>query len=183
MSRIGKQPIPVKAGVTVTVKDASVEIKGPRGTLVVPFNPLLKVSLQGADLIVERTDDSQQQKSLHGLTRTLLSNAVTGVADGFIKKLEVQGVGFKANMKGKDIELALGFSHPVLFKCPEGIKFAIDAENKNAVVIVIEGHDKAQVGEITARIRKLKKPEPYKGKGIRYVGEKVRRKAGKSAAK
>ncbi len=183
MSRIGKQPIPVKSGVTVTVKDAVVEIKGPKGTLMVPFNPILKVSLQGSELIVERTDESQQQKSLHGLTRTLLSNAVTGVADGFVKKLEVQGVGFKANMKGKDLELALGFSHPVLFKCPEGIKFSIDAENKNAVVIIVEGHDKALVGEITARIRKLKKPEPYKGKGIRYQGEKVRRKAGKSAAK
>lgn len=180
MSRIGKNPIPVPSGVTVTVKDGEVSVKGPKGSLALKPHVRMEIIVENGNVIVKRKSDEILDRSLHGLTRTLIANLITGVTQGYSKKLEIQGVGYRAALQGKKLELSLGFSHPVTFPAPEGISFEIDKEKKN--IITVSGIDKDLVGQVTANLRALRKPEPYKGKGIRYVGEAVRRKAGKAAA-
>lgn len=176
MSRIGKLPIPVPAGVTVSIDGQSVAVKGPKGELSLTVSEPIKATLEGETVIVSRPDDEAKSKSLHGLTRTLIANQVHGVSQGFSKSLEIVGTGYRAAAKGSSVELALGFSHPVVINPPAGITLTVEGNNK----IVVSGVDKQAVGEMAANIRKLRKPEPYKGKGIRYEGERVRRKAGKA---
>ena len=176
MSRIGKMPIAVPAGVEITIDGATVTVKGPKGQLTRTFADMLTMSLNDGVLTVERPDDSREAKSLHGLTRTLLHNMVEGVSTGFSKKLQLVGVGYRAAKKGNDLEMQLGFSHPVLIECPENISFECPSQTE----IIVSGISKEQVGQVAANIRKWRKPEPYKGKGIRYEGENVRRKAGKA---
>ena len=176
MSRIGKMPIAVPAGVEITIDGATVTVKGPKGELTRSFAEMLTISLNDGVLTVERPDDSREAKSLHGLTRTLLHNMVEGVSTGFSKKLQLVGVGYRAAKKGNDLEMQLGFSHPVLIECPENISFECPSQTE----IIVSGISKEQVGQVAANIRKWRKPEPYKGKGIRYEGENVRRKAGKA---
>ena len=177
MSRIGKMPITVPAGVEVTIDGSTVTVKGPKGELTRTFASQLTIKLEDGILSVERPDDTRESKSLHGLTRTLLSNMVEGVSAGFSKKLVMVGVGYRAAKKGEDLELSLGYSHPVIVKCPENITFDVPT----ATEVVVSGISKEQVGQVAADIRKWRKPEPYKGKGIRYEGEHVRRKLGKAA--
>lgn len=177
MSRIGKQPIAIPKGVEVSVDGARVAVKGPRGSLEQSFHPDMRIERGDGTLRVERPTDEREHRSLHGLTRTLLANMVEGVTNGYEKRLEIVGVGYRAALKGKDLELALGFSHPVPFPAPPGIEFEVPAANR----IVVRGIDKQLVGEVAAEIRKIRKPEPYKGKGVRYEGEYVRKKAGKAA--
>ena len=177
MSRIGKQPIPVPAGVEVKIDGNSVTVKGSKGELSYEFNPMLSLKQEGAELIVERPDDSREAKAFHGLTRTLINNMVIGVSQGFEKKLELVGVGYRAALKGTNLELSLGYSHPVVVEAPEGITFIVPDQTH----ITVSGCDKQQVGQTAAVIRKWRAPEPYKGKGIRYEGERVRRKLGKAA--
>ena len=178
MSRIGKMPIAVPSGVEVTLEGQQVSVKGPKGTL--SHRVAEPISVERADsgeLNVNRPDDERESKSLHGLTRTLVSNMVTGVTAGYEKKLEIVGVGYRVISKGPtELEFALGFSHPVKVNAPEGITFTVEAPTRFTVL----GSDKQQVGEVAANIRKLRKPEPYKGKGVRYAGEHVRRKVGKA---
>lgn len=176
MSRIGKYPVPVPAGVDVTIEGAVVTVKGPKGTLAHTAPAPMTVERTDEGIQVKRPDDERESKSLHGLTRTLLANMVEGVTNGYEKKLEIVGTGYRVALKGKDLEFALGFSHPVVITPPEGITFSVDGPTKLAVA----GIDKQQVGETAANIRKVRPPEPYKGKGIRYAGEQVRRKAGKT---
>jgi len=176
MSRIGKMPVPVPSGVDVKIDGANVSIKGPKGTLEHTIPAPITVAQADDTLVVARPDDERNSRALHGLTRTLLSNMVTGVTQGYTKNLEIVGTGYRVVAKGKDLEFALGFSHPVLVKAPEGITFAVESPTKFSV----SGIDKQQVGEVAANIRKLRKPEPYKGKGVRYAGEVVRRKVGKA---
>ena len=175
MSRIGRAPIQVPSGVDVTINGNSVAVKGPKGELSLDAHPSMKVSLEDGVLTVTRPDDTGPNRSLHGLTRTLVSNMVTGVTTGFQKKLEIQGVGYRASMKGSDLEILVGYSHPVLVAPPENIEFEVPAPTQ----IVVKGIDKQRVGQVAAEIRSIRKPEPYKGKGIRYEGEDVRRKVGK----
>ncbi|MDR1358970.1 MAG: 50S ribosomal protein L6 [Coriobacteriales bacterium] len=181
MSRIGKQPIPVPAGVQVQINGQLVTVKGSKGQLSHEFLPQVRIVQESAPdgevLTVEKIEDTQEASARHGLSRTLLSNMVTGVSDGFSKKLEIIGVGYRAALKGTDLELQLGYSHPVAIKAPEGISF----ELPNQTQIIVRGIDKQQVGQTAADIRKWRKPEPYKGKGIRYEGEHIRRKMGKTA--
>jgi large subunit ribosomal protein L6 len=177
MSRIGKIPVPVPAGVDVTISGALVTVKGPKGTLehVVPA-PIQVARDEDGALVVTRPNDERDSRALHGLTRTLLANVITGVTEGYEKKLEIVGTGYRVAAKGSDLEFALGFSHPVTVSAPEGITFAVESPTKFSV----SGISKQQVGEVAANIRKIRKPEPYKGKGVRYAGENVRRKAGKA---
>jgi large subunit ribosomal protein L6 len=177
MSRIGKQPIRVPDGVQVELQGTRVSVTGPRGSLHQDVHPRMKVTVDDGTVTVERRSEERLDKSLHGLTRTLIANMVAGVTDGFEKRLEIQGVGYRAALQGKDLELQVGYSHPVRFPAPEGIEFEVPAANR----IVVRGNDKQRVGEVAANIRKVRKPEPYKGKGIRYEGEYVRKKAGKAA--
>jgi large subunit ribosomal protein L6 len=177
VSRIGKQPIPVPSGVEIKIDGSTVHVKGPKGELTQTFSDVLAIELEDGNIIVTRPDESRTARSLHGLTRTLISNMVVGVSTGFSKNLEIVGVGYRAALKGKDIELQLGFSHPVLMVAEPGITFEVPAPTK----ITVSGIDKQRVGQVAADIRKWRKPEPYKGKGIRYEGEKVRRKLGKAA--
>ncbi|MHB1341189.1 MAG: 50S ribosomal protein L6 [Coriobacteriia bacterium] len=177
MSRIGKQPIPVPAGVEVSINGTEVTVKGPRGTLSSVFNEDMIIELQDGVITVRRPSDERNHRSLHGLTRTLIANMVIGVSEGFQKDLEIVGVGYRATLKGDDLDMALGFSHPVLIKPEAGITFEVPVPTK----ISVKGIDKQRVGEIAAQIRKLRPPEPYKGKGVRYAGEHVRRKLGKAA--
>jgi large subunit ribosomal protein L6 len=179
MSRIGKQPIPVPSGVEVHIKDGQVEVKGSKGTLKFRPHVRIEIKVEGQNVVVARKSDEPLDRSLHGLTRTLIANMIDGVTKGFSKRLEIQGVGYRAQLQEKNLQLALGFSHPVEFKAPEGISFEIDKEKKN--IITVTGIDKSVVGQVSAEIRGLRPPEPYKGKGIRYVGETVKRKAGKAA--
>ena len=177
MSRIGKAPIPVPQGVTVDIQGRSVTVKGPRGTLAHEVPAPIIVRHEDAQLLVERPDDERQSRSLHGLTRTLVNNMVVGVSNGFRKELEIVGVGYRATAQGNDrVELALGFSHPVRVQAPAGITFEVPSANRLGVV----GIDRQLVGQVAADIRALRKPEPYKGKGVRYAGERVIRKAGKT---
>lgn len=178
MSRIGKKPITVPAGVEVKIDGQTVTVKGPKGTLSRTVNKEISVSLEDGVINVSRSDDEIKSRSLHGLNRTLIQNMVTGVTEGFEKKLEIQGVGYNAQMQGKNLKLALGFSHPVIVEPPEGITIS----TPSAVVIVVSGADKDLVGQVASEIRAWRRPEPYKGKGIRYSGEHVRRKAGKTGA-
>jgi large subunit ribosomal protein L6 len=177
MSRIGKRPIPIPSGVTIAIDTERVTVNGPKGELSERVNRDIKVEQQGDEVIVTRPTDRGEHRALHGLTRTLVANMVTGVTDGFEKRLEIQGVGYRAQLKGRDLELALGYSHPVAVKAPDGIEFEVPMPTR----IVVRGASKQQVGEIAAFIRKQRKPEPYKGKGIRYEGEYVARKVGKRA--
>jgi large subunit ribosomal protein L6 len=178
MSRIGKQPIEIPNGVDVTVGEGNVvTVKGPRGELTQTMHANMTIVVDDGAIRVERPDDLGFNRGLHGLTRSLVANMVEGVTKGYEKKLEIIGVGYRAAMKGKDIEVQAGYSHPVLVTVPEGIEFEVPAPTQ----IVVRGNDKQAVGEIAAKIRKIRKPEPYKGKGIRYEGEYVRKKAGKAA--
>ena len=177
MSRIGKQPIPVPSGVEVKIDGSTVTVKGPKGELTQTFTDVLTIELQDGTLVVTRPDDSRTARSLHGLTRTLVANMVIGVSDGFSKNLEIVGVGYRAILKGSDLELQLGFSHPVVITAEQGITFEVPQPTR----ITVRGIDKQQVGQVAADIRKWRKPEPYKGKGVRYEGERVRRKLGKAA--
>ncbi|MDZ4826330.1 MAG: 50S ribosomal protein L6 [Actinomycetota bacterium] len=178
MSRIGKAPITVPSGVDVTISGASVSVKGPKGQLGYDLVGDVTVERDGDTLVVARADDSRGNRSLHGLQRTLIANMVVGVSEGFVKELEIVGVGYRAAAQGNDgLELALGFSHPVKVKAPAGVTFEVPQPTR----IIVRGFDKQLVGQVAADIRKIRKPEPYKGKGIRYAGERVLRKAGKSA--
>ena len=177
MSRIGKQPIPVPSGVEVKIDGSTVTVKGPKGELTQTFTEVVAISQEDGALIVTRPDDSRTARSLHGLTRTLLANMVTGVSEGFAKNLEIVGVGYRAAMKGSNLELQLGFSHPITVVAEPGITFEVPAPTR----ITVRGINKQQVGQVAADIRKWRKPEPYKGKGVRYEGEHVRRKLGKAA--
>ncbi|HTR69687.1 MAG TPA: 50S ribosomal protein L6 [Mycobacteriales bacterium] len=176
MSRIGRLPIPVPSGVEVTITGRDVTVKGPKGTLSHTVVEPITIEQTDGRIVVSRPDDERDSKARHGLTRTLVANMVTGVTDGYSKTLEIVGTGYRVQAKGSDLEFALGFSHPVLVKAPEGISFAVEAPTR----FVVSGIDKQQVGEVAANIRKIRKPEPYKGKGVRYAGEVVRRKAGKA---
>jgi len=179
MSRIGKLPITVPAGVTVKVDGHHVSVKGPKGELARTINSEMQVKLEGNVLTVSRPSDEPGHKSLHGLSRTLLSNMIEGVTKGYVKQLEITGVGFKAEPKPFGLQLALGFSHQIQYKAPAGIKLTAPQPTQ----VVIEGADKEKVGQVAAEIRSLRPPEPYKGKGIKYTGEVVRRKAGKAGGK
>ncbi len=177
MSRIGKQPIPVPSGVTVAIEPERVTVNGPKGELFEHISRDIKVEQVDDQIVVTRPTDRGEHRALHGLTRTLVANMVKGVTDGFEKRLEIQGVGYRAQLRGRDLELALGYSHPVSVKAPQGIEFEVPQPTR----IVVKGPSKQRVGEIAAYIRKQRKPEPYKGKGIRYEGEYVARKVGKRA--
>jgi len=177
VSRIGKQPIPVPSGVEVKIDGSAVSVKGPKGELSQTFNEDMIIEMTEGELTVRRPSDSRTHRSLHGLTRTLLANMVTGVSEGFHKNLEIVGVGYRAAMNGSDIEMQLGFSHPVHIKSEPNITFEVPAPTK----ITVRGIDKQRVGQIAAEIRGWRPPEPYKGKGVRYEGEYVRRKLGKTA--
>ena len=176
MSRIGRQPITIPAGVTAKVDGREVTVTGPKGTLSMTVAEPIVVSEEDGALVVSRPDDERDSKARHGLTRTLVNNMVVGVTQGYEKGLEIVGTGYRVAAKGTDLEFQLGFSHPVVVKAPEGISFQVDSPVKFKVM----GIDKQQVGEVAANIRKIRKPEPYKGKGVRYEGEVVRRKAGKA---
>jgi large subunit ribosomal protein L6 len=179
MSRIGKKPVAVPAGVTVSVKGHTVSAKGPKGELQRTFHSEMAIALDGSTLSVTRPSDEPRHKALHGLSRTLLSNMVEGVTKGYAKTLEMQGVGYKAEAKPFGLMVTAGYSHQVKYEAPKGIKLSVD----NATIVKIEGADKELVGQVAAEIRAIRPPEPYKGKGIRYQGEQVRRKAGKTGAK
>lgn len=176
MSRIGKIAVPVPSGVDINIDGSAVTVKGPKGSLNLKVKEPITVEKGEDGIAVNRPNDERVSKSLHGLTRTLIANMVTGVTEGYEKKLEIVGTGYRVVLKGTDLEFALGFSHPVVVSAPEGITFAVEAPTK----FTVAGIDKQQVGEVAANIRKLRKPEPYKGKGVRYAGEQVRRKAGKT---
>jgi large subunit ribosomal protein L6 len=177
MSRIGKLPITVPSGVDIAIAGQDVTVKGPKGTLShTVVEPLTVERSEAGAVVVNRPDDERLSKSLHGLTRTLVANMVTGVTDGYEKKLEIVGVGYRVLAKGKNLEFAVGYSHSVVVTPPDGISFVVESPTKFSVA----GIDKQQVGQVAANIRKIRKPEPYKGKGIRYVGEHVRRKVGKA---
>lgn len=185
MSRIGLRPIPVPAGVTVTVDENTnvVAVKGPKGVLTQPVSRLLTVKQEGETLNVERPNNLREARSQHGLARTLIANMVEGVTKGHAKTLEVIGVGYRAQLEGKNLLLNMGYSHPVRVEAPEGIDFQVKADERTrAQQIIVSGIDKALVGQIAADVRKVRKPEPYKGKGIRYQGEVIKLKAGKRAA-
>lgn len=177
MSRIGKQPIPVPDGVTVGIEPGRVTVRGPKGELSERIPRDIEVEQLDGEIRITRPTDRGEHRALHGLTRTLVANMVTGVTDGFEKRLEIQGVGYRAQLRGRDLELALGYSRPVSVKAPEGIEFEVPQPTR----IVVRGISKQRVGEVAAYIRKQRKPEPYKGKGIRYEGEHVARKVGKRA--
>jgi len=176
MSRIGRLPIDVPSGVTVTIDGQAVSVKGPKGELSLSVKAPIAVELKEGQVLVTRPDDERESRSLHGLTRTLISNQITGVTEGYAKSLEVVGTGYRVAAKGSSVEFALGYSHSITVDPPAGISFEVEGNNK----LTVKGIDKQAVSEVAANIRKLRKPEPYKGKGVRYSGEVVRRKAGKS---
>ena len=176
MSRIGRLPIEIPAGVDVTVDGSAVTVKGPKGELNLTVARPIEVAVQDGQVLVTRPDDERESRSLHGLTRTLIANNIIGVTQGYSKSLEVVGTGYRVLARGTDIEFALGFSHPVIVTPPAGISFQVEGNNR----LTVTGIDKQAVGEMAANIRKIRKPEPYKGKGVRYAGEAVRRKTGKS---
>lgn len=176
MSRIGKSPVPIVSGVDIKVSGQDVTVKGPKGTLQRTFHERVTIVIEDGEARVERNDEDRQTRALHGLSRALLANMVHGVAEGYSKELSIVGVGYRASLKGKNIELLVGFSHPVDIKAPEGITLEVPDQTR----IIVSGIDKELVGQVAANIRKVRPPEPYKGKGIRYVDEHVRRKAGKA---
>jgi large subunit ribosomal protein L6 len=177
VSRIGRQPVQIPDGVTVEAKPGTVTVKGPKGELSQQLSTEMKVSVEDGTVKVERPTDRGEHRALHGLTRSLIANMVEGVTEGFERRLEIQGVGYRAQLKGKSLEMALGYSHPVTVQAPEGIEFEVPQPTE----VVVRGTDKQMVGEVAARIRKTRPPEPYKGKGVRYSGEHVARKVGKRA--
>ena len=179
MSRIGRKPINIPAGVEVTVNGSEVAVKGPKGTLNKTFNSKMNIAVEGNEILVTRPDDEKESRSLHGLTRTLIHNMVVGVTEGFSKTLEVQGVGYRVQKQGKDLVMNLGFSHQVIMEAPEGITIETPTANQ----IVISGYDKQLVGQFAAKVREKRPPEPYKGKGIKYSDEVIRRKVGKTGVK
>ena len=179
MSRIGKKPVPLPKGVTASVSGTTISVKGPRGELSRTLHAELAVAVEGSEILVKRPSDSTWHRALHGLSRTLVANMVEGVTKGYEKTLEIQGVGYKAETKPYGLNIVVGYSHPVEFKAPPGIKLSAD----QPTVVKVSGSDKELVGQVAADIRSIRPPEPYKGKGIRYQGEKVRRKAGKTGAK
>jgi large subunit ribosomal protein L6 len=176
MSRIGQKPVPLPSGVEVALSGQSVKVKGPKGELARTFTDRVSVSMDDGSVVFARSDDARQTRALHGLSRALFANMVKGVSEGFRKELTIIGVGYRAILKGNDLELQLGFSHPVQVPAPAGITFEVPEPTK----VVVSGIDNEQVGQVAANIRRLRPPEPYKGKGIRYTGEQVRRKAGKA---
>ena len=177
MSRIGKQPVPVPTGVDVTIDGRNVSVKGPKGTLTLDVaEPITVERNDDGAIVVSRPDDERRSRSLHGLSRTLVANLVTGVTEGYTRKMEIFGVGYRVALKGSNLEFALGYSHPVVIEAPEGITFAVETPTKFSV----SGIDKQKVGQISAVIRRLRRPDPYKGKGVRYEGEQIRRKVGKT---
>lgn len=178
MSRIGRKPIPILAGVKVLKTDHTVKVAGPKGELFAAVHPDIGVEIKEKSIIVTRSSDAKKQRALHGLWRALLQNMIKGVTDGYSKKLELVGVGYRAEMKGRKLQLLIGFSHPILFAPPEGIKIEAPAQTN----ITVSGIDKQLVGQVAAKIRSFRPPEPYKGKGVKYENEYVRRKAGKAAA-
>ena len=179
MSRIGRKPVPVPNGVTVTVDGPAITVKGPKGELSRKLHPDMKVKVENGNVTVDRPSDEDRHRALHGLTRSLIANMVEGVTQGYKKQLEITGVGYKAEVKPFGLQLALGYSHPVEYRAPAGIKLSAP----QPIVVLIEGADKEKVGQVAAEIRALRKPEPYKGKGVRYQGEQIRRKAGKAGGK
>jgi len=184
MSRIGKQPIELSDKVTVNVaKNNQITVKGPKGELSLQVDPEIGVELKGRQILVSRPTDQKRHKSIHGLYRSLINNMMIGVTEGYSKKLEVIGIGYRAEVSNGILQLALGYSHPIFFMPPEGIALTVDAQRGKPTIITIEGIDKQLVGQVAAKIRGLRPPEPYKGKGVRYVDEYVRRKAGKTAAR
>jgi len=178
VSRIGKKPVVIPKGITVTVKDGSVNVKGPKGELVRTIHPQLAVEVKGQEVLLTRPNEEKRVRALHGLWRALIQNMVSGVSEGYTRKLEIVGVGYRAEMKGTKLNLNVGYSHPILFGPPEGVKI----ETPTQTTITISGIDKQLVGLVAAKIRSFRVPEPYKGKGIKYEGEYIRRKAGKAAA-
>lgn len=178
MSRIGKQPISLPSGVTMSADNGVVKVKGPKGELTVPYNTDLTIKQDGDQLVVERPSDAQKYRALHGLTRTLVANAVKGVSEGFTINLELRGVGFRAKMTGKALEMTIGYSHPVLIDPPAGVTFAVPEPTR----IDVSGIDKQLVGQVAANVRKVRKPDAYHGKGVRFVGEQISLKAGKAGA-
>lgn len=178
MSRIGKKPVVIPKGITVTVKDGSVNVKGPKGELTRTIHPQLAVEVKGQEVLLTRPNEEKRVRALHGLWRALVQNMVSGVSEGYTRKLEIVGVGYRAEMKGTKLNLNVGYSHPILFGPPEGVKI----ETPTQTSITISGIDKQLVGLVAAKIRSFRVPEPYKGKGIKYEGEYIRRKAGKAAA-
>jgi large subunit ribosomal protein L6 len=179
MSRVGKNPIPIPEKVKVEFKGSEISVQGPKGTLSLSLHPLIKVTVEEANIIVARQSEDKRAKALHGTMRALINNMVVGVTEGFKKELEIVGMGYKTQMKGKDLVLQMGFSHPVEITPPEGLKVSTSGPTK----IIIEGIDKHQVGQFAAQLRDIYPPEPYKGKGIRYAGEEVRKKLGKAMTK
>ena len=179
MSRIGKRPVPVPNGVTVTVQGSAITVKGPKGELSRKLHPEMLVAVENGVVNVNRPSEEQKHRALHGLTRSLIANMVEGVTQGYKKQLEITGVGYKAEVKPFGLQLALGYSHPLEYRAPAGIKLTAP----QPTVVIIEGPDKEKVGQVAAEIRQLRKPEPYKGKGVKYQGEQIRRKAGKAGGK
>lgn len=177
MSRIGRMPVSVPSGVTVDIQQNTVRVKGPKGELVRTFDPDMQIGLEDKRVVVQRPTDHRRHRALHGLTRALLNNMVLGVSQGFTRRLEIEGVGYRAELQGKNLVLHVGYSHPVVMEPPAGIAFEIE---KSYRAVIVSGVDKELVGEIAARVRRVRPPEPYKGKGIRFEGEYVRRKAGKT---
>lgn len=178
MSRIGKQPIALPSGVTTSTDAGVFKVKGPKGELTVPYNTELTISKDGDNIVVERPSDAQKHRALHGLTRTLVANAIKGVSDGYTINLELRGVGFRAKLTGKNLEMTIGYSHPVIIEPPAGVSFAVPEPTK----IDVMGIDKQLVGQVAANVRKVRKPDAYHGKGVRFVGEQISLKAGKAGA-
>lgn len=179
MSRIGKKPIPIPGKVTINIEGQEITVKGPKGELSRVLPTGVAMHQEGETVVVQRDDDSRLSRERHGLCRTLVANMMEGVSAGFQKRLEIQGVGYRAQVKGKNLDMSLGYSHPVVFEPPEGVQFAVE----NNTNVIVSGIDKEVVGNVAARIRAARPPEPYKGKGVRYAGERIRRKAGKAGKK
>jgi len=178
MSRIGRLPVSIPQGVTLTVSKDAVQVKGPKGTLVTPLPGGIKCALENGEAVLARRNDERTQRALHGLARALLANAVKGVSAGWTRDLEIQGIGYRANVQGKNVEFALGYSHPVVYPIPEGVSITVEKQTR----VSVSGADRQKVGQVAAEIRSLRPPEPYKGKGIRYTDEIIKKKVGKTGA-
>jgi large subunit ribosomal protein L6 len=183
MSRIGKAPVSIPDGVTIDVKDGVVTVKGAKGELTQEINPAITCKVEDGELTLVRSNEEKQTKALHGLYRSLINNMVEGVSKGYTIKQELVGVGYRAKVQGQQLEVALGFSHPIIFELPSEVKVSADQAKGQNPIITLESHDKQLIGQVAAKIRSFRKPEPYKGKGVRFVGEHIRRKAGKAAGK